>query len=498
MMKHLPKALLLALLVGGLGAQGLQGIRPAVASPSWSSYCGPESSPGGSVIWNGLLYPWSRLFDSSCQTHDANYSLANKGDGTMTQARADSIFLADMQRKCNQQWKSVVGLNGTAGEIASTVAQILSLGTFGLAMEAWCSSAAQSNYLMVTTLGEDVGAVRGFPSISITQATIRRIYNRFSDDEIEVAFTVSNNGNVNIEVDAVLMRRGKGYRDLVKPGLLGSISNAFNSDIIDGVPNTHEVDLRSGQRWSNKVTTDGFWASQENLGSNVDVFIRSDLYNPGGNFKSPFVPMAWLRCPKPSRSGSAACIVQYRFGDGWSSESVRQKADQWVAHVRSSSGVGSGSRSLPCNDRPSFVGVWSFRNPADNKFARGGVTAEGRNDVVGALGTEVNNPQKAWETFRLYSIPGVDGGRRIQNTIDGQWLEAINSTGTLTLPTSAATCRSDNKGMQWRVVSTEGRTGVFKLQSLNTNRFVRIAPGGLLKADASQAQATEFIWQKYE
>jgi hypothetical protein len=114
------------------------------------------------------------------------------------------------------------------------------------------------------------------------------------------------------------------------------------------------------------------------------------------------------------------------------------------------------------------------------------------------LGTEVNNPQKAWESFRLYSIPGVDGGRRIQNTIDGQWLEAINSTGTLTLPTSAATCRSDNKGMQWRIVSTEGRTGVFKLQSLNTNRFVRIAPGGLLKADASQAQATEFIWQKYE
>lgn len=308
--------------------------KPATAMPMWSSYCGPESSPTASKIWNGLLYPWSRLFDSSCKAHDDNYRLVNRGEGGMTQRKADNIFREDMYSQCDHKWKSAVGLTGTTGEIAASFAQLLTIGQFAPAMKVWCKSAALKNYGMVTTLGEDVGAIRGFPSIKVTEAKLKRIYNRWSDDEIQVNFTVANNGNVNIEVDAVLMKKGKGYKNLVNPGTLGTISNALNSDIIDGVPNTHEVDLRSGEQWSAKVTTDGFWASQENLGKQVDVFIRADLYNTTSNVLMPFVPMAWLQCPKPSKAKTVDCTVLYRFGDEWSPDSVRQKADEWLATVR--------------------------------------------------------------------------------------------------------------------------------------------------------------------
>ena len=489
-----------------LGSQLLLSATPSHALPAWSTYCGPESNPGASVLWNGLLYPWSRLFDSSCQKHDEGYTKVNNGERGWTQTRVDREFKNDMNRQCNQNWQSALGLTGTAGEIGTAMAQIFSLGTFGIAMKAWCNGAAESNYQMVTTFGEDVGAVSGFPSINVTNAKIRRVYNRWSDDEIDVTFTVANNSNVNIEVDAVLMKRGKGFRHLVKPSFLGTISSAFNSDIIDAVPNTHEKDLRPGQQWSEKVTTDGFWASQEDLSSTVNVFIRADLYSDGNNFTAPFVPMAWLQCPKPGKPGSADCTVKYRFSDGWSNTSVSQKANDWLASVRRSNwprprrGQGQGQPSrqdTACANPKTAMGVWSFKDPARNKYARGGVTAEGRKDLVGAFATRVTNPNRAWETFKLYSIPGVRGGRRLQNTIDGRWLETVNATNTLLLHGPVRSCSTSNKDMQWRVVNVPGRRGVYKLQSLRTNKFVKVSGNGLLKANASQSQATPFSWSKY-
>lgn len=489
-----------------LGSQVFLSAPPSHALPAWSTYCGPESNAGASAIWNGLLYPWSRLFDSSCQKHDEGYVRVNNGESGWTQSRVDIEFRNDMHRQCNQNWQRALGLTGTAGEIGTTLAQIFSLGTFGVAMKAWCNSAAESNYQMVTTFGEDVGAVRGFPSILVSSAKINRVYNTLSDDELDINFTVVNNGNVNVEVDAVLMKKGKSFRDLVKPGFLGTISSAFNTDIIDAVPNTHEKDLRPGQQWSEKVTTDGFWASQEDLGSTVNVFIRADLYSDGNNFTAPFIPMAWLQCPKPSRPGTKNCTVKYRFSDGWSNVSVRQKANEWLASVRRSNwprpqqrqGQGqSSTQDTACANPSTTMGIWSFKDPARNKYARGGVTAEGRNDLVGALATRVANPSRAWETFKLYSIPGVPGGRRLQNTIDGRWLETVNTTSTLLLHGPVRSCSTSNKDMQWRVIDVPGRRGVYKLQSLRTNKFVKVSGSGLLKANASQAQATPFIWNKY-
>lgn len=158
---------------------------------------------------------------------------------------------------------------------------------------------------------------------------------------------------------------------------------------------------------------------------------------------------------------------------------------------------GNSSQDSACANPKTNMGLWSFKDPATNRFARGGVTAEGRNDLVGALGTAVTNPSRAWESFRLYSIPGVDGGRRLQNTIDGRWLETVNNTGTLMLHGPARSCNTSTKDMQWRVVPVEGQRGYYKLQNLGTNQFVKVAPGGLLKANATEAQATAFIWNKY-
>jgi len=489
-----------------IGTSCLLGNSPASAIPAWSKYCGPESNPGASKIWNGLLYPWSRLFDSSCRDHDNNYTKANRNEAGMTQARADNLFRNDMQRKCNQNWRSAVRLNGTGGDIAYTIAQIFSLGTFGEAMRLWCLGAAESNYQMVTTLGEDVGAVRGFPSIEVTQARIKRIDDWLGDDEIEINFTVRNNGNVNVEVDAVMMKKGKGYRQLVRPSTLGQISTAFNSDIIDAEPDTYEVDLNSGQQWSDKLSTNGVYASQENLDNPVNVYIRADLYNPGGNFTAPFVPMAWLQCTKPKAGKSGPCKIKYRFGDGWSEISVRQSAEAWLKSVRSSkpntspatseTGGTPSSADKACANKRTNMGIWSFRNPKSNKYVRGGVTAEGRKDVVGALAPRVANPLKAWETFRLYSIPGVSGGRRLLNTIDGRWLETVNKTNTLLLP-SKRRCTTSNKDMQWRVVNVKGQSGIYKLQNRRNGKFVRVTTNGLLKANASETQATPFSWKKY-
>jgi len=161
------------------------------------------------------------------------------------------------------------------------------------------------------------------------------------------------------------------------------------------------------------------------------------------------------------------------------------------------SNPGTNSQDTACANPKTDLGVWSFKDLSTNKYARGGVTAEGRNDLVGALGTAVSNPNRAWESFRLYSIPGVEGGRRLQNTIDGRWLETVNNTGSLLLHGPVRSCSTSTKDMQWRVVPVAGQRGVYKLQNLKSNQFVRITPGGLLKANASEAQATPFGWNKY-
>ena len=143
------------------------------------------------------------------------------------------------------------------------------------------------------------------------------------------------------------------------------------------------------------------------------------------------------------------------------------------------------------------MGIWSFRDQNTGKYVRGAVTGEGRTDVVGALSQKVANPKRSWKSFRLYSIPGVAGGRRLKNTIDGRWLETVNRTSTLVLPAPVRKCSQNNKDMQWKVINVTGKRGVYKLQNLRNNKYVYVTKNGLLKANASSLKfATEFVWFK--
>jgi hypothetical protein len=168
-----------------------------------------------------------------------------------------------------------------------------------------------------------------------------------------------------------------------------------------------------------------------------------------------------------------------------------------VTASRGSSPGGTQGGDTACANRKTTMGIWSFRDRSRNKYVRGGVTAEGRNDLVGALAPRVTNPKKAWETFKLYSIPGVEGGRRIQNTIDGRWLETVDATNTLLLHGPVRRCRTSNRDMQWRVIAVPGQRGIYKLQSLRNNKFVQVTSNGLLKANTTRSQATPFGWRKY-
>lgn len=338
-MKHLVTGLSLSAAIGIGSVSIMPSVlrQPANAAPAFSFNCGPahggKLSTSAGVIWNSLLYPWSRIFDSSCAQHDKDYDAAERSSNAMSQKEADNKFLKDMQHKCRNNWKEAIYANNTAGEIATTILNVASLGIFSTGMKAWCLSTARANYEMVSNLAEDIGSIKAFPSIKVTSAKIKRIDDYFSDDEIEVRIQAVNDGNVNIEVDAVMMKKGKGFRDLVKGKSWYSPSgwaSALNSDVVDTEPDTHEKDLKSGESWSEKLTTNGVYASQEDLSNPVDIFIRSDLFPTG-----PFVPMAWIRCNKPKPGKTAECgTIQYRFGDSWSNQTVQQHRKELSAMMK--------------------------------------------------------------------------------------------------------------------------------------------------------------------
>lgn len=474
----------------------------AKAIPAWSKHCGPASMPEAAIAWNTLLYPWSPLFDSACKTHDENYDLVNSENNSanMTQRKADTIFKDEMNRLCENKWRDAIGLNGTAGDIAYGTAQLFSLGTFAPAMKTWCKSSALANYAMVAEFGADIGAATGFPSVKVTSARIYRSDDWLSDDEIKVQFTVKNDGNVDIEVDAVMMKKGKGYRHLVSQGVLGRIASALDSNIADTEPDTHEVDLHSGQSWSDTVDTNWGWPSQEDLDNPVNVFIRTDEWSKSGllsNFTTAFTPKAWIQCPKPSPDKWGDCTVKYRVGDTWQTYTVNESARSTRQQFQTAQSSLTVSESGACNASNKYMGIWAFMDGSTKKYARGGVSAEGRNDLVGTLSPKINNSNKDWGSFKLYSIPGRRYGRRLQNTIDGRWLETVNATNSLLLHGPVRSCTTSNKDMQWDVIPVAGQRGIYKIKNLNNNRYVKATSSGLLKANASEAQATPFTWYKF-
>ena len=270
--------------------------------------CGPQGRGSTAVAMTigWLLYPWSPHFNSACRTHDQNYSLANRST-TMTQTRADRIFLADMKRSCRANWNKP-GVGATGGKLWRALKAAVTTSTYRQEMIKWCYNHANTAYWAVAEFGSDIGAIEGFDSIKVTRATIKKVKNTWSDDEIDINFTVKNDGNVNIEVDAVMMKKGRYYKDLTKKNGLGDVASFLSTHTLDTEPDTYEKDLRVGQSYSDKLTTTGIWASQEDLGSYVYAYIRADL---SSGFDA-LAPMARLKCRKPGRGQTKNCQIRYR------------------------------------------------------------------------------------------------------------------------------------------------------------------------------------------
>ena len=464
------------------------GLDQASLTANAARTCGPSSYPWMSDAWYWINYPWGGIFEPACIKHDQNYALANR-DPSMTQTQADNIFKADMYRACESKWNRVPASPGKAWRWISS---IFSNQSYRTKLIRWCQKTANNYYYMVSEFGEDVGSVgtnAKLRSLKISNPRISRSDDWLSDDEIKITFKARNNGNSNIEIDAVMMKKGKYMRHIMNPGALGRIATSLNNDVADVEPDTHEVDLKPGQTWNGEVDTNWGWPSQEDLGNPVYVYIRADVLG-----QDLFTPMARLKCKKPSSGRSGGCEVSYLHGDTWKSQS---QMDAFKAELRKGTPVDSSSNrstsvTKSCTSTSNY-GIWAFKAPSSNKYVRGGITAEGRRDLVAALGAKPQNPRRGWGSFRLYSIPGVRYGRRIRNTIDGRWLETINNSNTVFLP-SGRRCTVSNQDMKWKVIPVGG--GRYTLQSMRNNKFVRLQSNGLLKVVSNSSGATKFKWEK--
>ena len=149
-----------------------------------------------------------------------------------------------------------------------------------------------------------------------------------------------------------------------------------------------------------------------------------------------------------------------------------------------------------CEGLPTIGNFWSARDLQRGKYIGGGPTKKGQVNLIGAFSGKVRNPQRSWNTFRLFQIPGNKRGRFLQNTMNYQWLGLDVKTGNLVLRQSS--CYSNFRPLAWEVWPEAGLRGVYSLRSLHTNKFVKVNRGGLLVAASTNKQgATKFGWRNH-
>ncbi len=151
-----------------------------------------------------------------------------------------------------------------------------------------------------------------------------------------------------------------------------------------------------------------------------------------------------------------------------------------------------------CGSKSECIGTCSLTKLATNKYACRGITAEGRNDLVGEFAPFVQYLSRAWETFPHHRIPGFIIARcqSLQISIDGCCSETFNKTRTHLLFAPVRKCDTSIADMQWKVVRRSCR-GENNLLNLHDNQYVRVVSNALLKASSAQGQATFFIWKRY-
>ena len=196
-------------------------------------YCGPDDNAFMSWITNAYLSPFDKIFNPLCKEHDENYSLVNKRSNTsMSQERADQIFRTGLYRACSNDWRKAIKGTWRDNDIYYGWTQLWTNGNYASYIKSWCRDLADDAYSMVSEFGSDIAAVKGFPSLKVTKARIFREDDYWSDDEIKVDFTVVNDGYVNIEVDAVMMKKGKGYKNLLNPSVFSRVASALDRSVL--------------------------------------------------------------------------------------------------------------------------------------------------------------------------------------------------------------------------------------------------------------------------
>ena len=142
--------------------------------------------------------------------------------------------------------------------------------------------------------------------------------------------------------------------------------------------------------------------------------------------------------------------------------------------------------------------ISAIKVKASGQYVRGGMSAERRTDVVGALaGRTKPTNKRSWESFEMVTIQSGPnkGSRWIRNTLSNRYLETVNKTSTLLLPPNRR-CDPTNPDMIWKVYINKG--GFITLKNTRTQKYVRVTRDGLLKADASKANATGFVFEKIQ
>ncbi|MDC2993137.1 hypothetical protein OAZ91_00875 [bacterium] len=200
----------------------------------------------------------------------------------------------------------------------------------------------------------------------------------------------------------------------------------------------------------------------------------------------------------------ATAFVWRRHSDQSATAKKPVKSQNQISSLSRSQMSKMGGKSLSpqkangrkCEGLPIIGNFWSARDIRRGKYIGGGPTKKGQVNLIGAFSSEVRNPQRSWNTFRLFQIPGNKKGRFLQNTMTNQWLGLDVKTGNLVLRQSS--CYSNFKPLAWEVWPEAGLRGVYSLRSLHTNKFVKVNRGGLLVAASINKQgATKFGWRNH-
>lgn len=239
-------------------------LTPHPVQASSVQYCGPDNSAAGRKATKFFLYPYGSTFDPACKEHDKCYGELKTNGKTKEQCEVE--FKRDLYKQCEDR-----SLSQKIGQ--DLFGMITNPKLWGIGLTGACKRQADYAAWAVDQFGESAlrDAKQALYSIKVVKVEAKRIYDRFSDDELEVCVSVRNDGNLATEWDLVLLDKKGG--------------------IADTEPDTYERNIKVGQTDRECVGTRGTKSSISDLGSKAKVVVRIDD-KPG---VADFLPIADIR-----------------------------------------------------------------------------------------------------------------------------------------------------------------------------------------------------------